>query len=281
MTTRPSPDPQKNAGSAFVTFRRCLRDNKIFFETIAATLLGMMAIIVSVMQIAQSSWQSHVSNQIAQDSISIASSQKTLAEKQTELLDLQTKIALQEVIPQFVITADQVTDDTGFATDDRLVVRNIGGVVRELHCEHAVFLDIKLYYRTPREGKPIKKWIALNNYYAATLHDARGEGPVLTLVGENNNKLAVQLKRDFAQQAEANGMFGSAERRRYLRLKYRDMLGNEHDDFYFVPMIFGAHHLTPEEGESQFDAFHEVVREGRLVEFVGLTAEQLFEEAKK
>lgn len=73
--------------------RQWLTGNKIFFETIAAFLLSAMAIIVSLVQL-------------------------DIASKQTQMLDLQTKIALQQILPQFVIKAVQILDETGYASDD-------------------------------------------------------------------------------------------------------------------------------------------------------------------
>lgn len=271
---------QRKDKRTFDKVRRWLTNNLVVFETIAASLLAAMAIIVSVVQMAQTSRQNQLANELAKNSNELAETQAELAAKQTELFDLQTKIALQQVLPQFVISAKQIADETGFATEDKIVVRNAGGVVRELHCEHAVFLEVEIYYRNPHEGGPIKKRLPLNGYYAATVHNPEGEGQVLTLLGNKNNKRAVNLDRDFGILAEANGLYGFTKLLRYVRLRYRDMLGEQHEDFYYVPLIFGAHKLTEEEGKLAFDTHSKGIRDLQILEFKQLTPEIILQKVK-
>lgn len=260
--------------------RRCFKANKIFFETLAACLLSFMAIVVSLLQVIQNRSQNQFANNLAKNSNELARIQADSAAKQTELLDLQTKIAMQQVVPQFVIAAKQIADESGFATEDQIVVRNVGGVVRELYCDDAVFLEVELYHQNPREGNPIKKRLPLNGYYAAIVHNPEGQGQVLTLIGNKNNKRAIDLERAFGKLTESNGLFGFTELRRYLRLRYRDMLGEHHEDFFYVPLTFGAHKLTEEEGKLEFDEHSKGIGSLQILEFEQLTPEIVLQKAR-
>jgi hypothetical protein len=253
--------------------RGCLNTNKVFFETLAASLLAVMAIIVSLAEIRQYDRQNQFANQLTIKSNEIADSQNKLMAKQTELIELQSQIALQELVPQFVITAKQIPDETGYAVDDSIFVQNLGGIVREIDCYHAVFLEVEFYHQDPKKGEPKKKWMPLVGYYVASVPNPVGKGEVWVLMGNRNNERAVNLDRDFGKLAEKHGLIGFAKVYRYLRLKYRDMLGNQQTDYYYVPMIFGAYKITAQEGESIFNTH----RLAKWIEFTTLTASDLIE----
>ena len=238
------------------TIRRWLTENKIFFETIAASLLSVMAIIVSLVQL-------------------------DIASKQTQLLNLQTKIALQQILPQFVIKAVQILDETGYASDDRLIIKNVGGIVKELKSEHAVFFEVEIYFRGGLNGDPVTLEIPITGYYDATMHNPEGQGKVITLIGYKNNQRAAQIERDFRKYTEAKGLYGFIQIHRYVRLIYKDMLGDEHVDYYFVPLIYGAHLLSQEEGRTIFETYKQSIRDGKILEFDKLTSAQILERVQK
>ncbi len=243
--------------------KKWLIDNKIYFETIAAALLALMALIVAI------------------QANKITKYQTDLVVKQTELIELQTNIELQQVLPQFVIQAIQIMNpSTGYAEDDELSIKNVGGLVKELHSKTAIFLNVELYYEDPRKGDPINKSIPINGYYAATEYNAQGQGQVLTLVGYKNNKCASDLKKIFTEFAKNNEMYGFLNLDRYLRLNYKDMLGKSHIAYFHVPLIYGARSLDPSEGEVRFNEHNDAVRNNTLLSFDDLTPEIIFNAVK-
>src|SRR5437879_4201252 len=90
--------------------RQSLKRNKVFFETLAATLLSLMAIVVSIVQI-------------------------FLAVKQNKLTQTQTEIARTQVSPQYVVTLKQSYDPVAQKyIEDEIVATNQGGLVQDLEC---------------------------------------------------------------------------------------------------------------------------------------------------
>jgi len=101
-------------------FRDWLGSNKVFFETIAATLLSVMAVIVSLVQ-------------------------TKMVTRQTDLLALQTRLAEAQALPQFELVIDQRFNDlTSKFDDDYLIVTNRGGPVHETDIDTAYFLVITM-----------------------------------------------------------------------------------------------------------------------------------------
>lgn len=75
--------------------REWLTKNKIFFDTIMASFLATMAIIISI--------------------------------NQTKLTNLQTKIALYNSLPQFIINAKQIYDnESKYVNEEVLTIKNSG-----------------------------------------------------------------------------------------------------------------------------------------------------------
>lgn len=123
--------------------------------------------------------------------------------------------------------------------------------------------------------------IPINGYYDATLHNPEGQGQVITLIGYKNNQRLAQIERDFRKYTETMGLYGFIQIHRYVRLIYRDLLGDEHVDYYFVPLIYGAHLLSEDEGISIFEAYNQSIREGKILEFDKLTSAKILERVQE
>ena len=196
-----------------VTLRSSLRRNKIFFETVAASLLSLMAVIISVAQI-------------------------FISVKQNALTSMQAEIARAQAMPQFVIAARQVMDSlTGKVREDAIDVNNRGGIVRDLLCNTAVFFNVEL---TSQSGNGKKEELPVNGYYGSTMYTAEGTGQVLQIQGYLNHERLSKLRENFMTLAYQNKSYANVEVRRYLRLYYTDILGKEHVDYYYVPIIYGG-----------------------------------------
>lgn len=239
-----------NHETRVIILRDFLHRNKIFFETVAASLLSLMAIIISAAQI-------------------------FISVKQNALTAMQTEIARQQVMPQFVIAARQVIDTLdGKIKEDAIYVNNRGGIVRDLFCNTAVFFDVEF---TPELGEQKKIELSVNGYYGSMMNTAEGTGQVLTIEGYHNSEKLSQIRKAFTRLAEEKKAFANIEVRRYLRLYYRDILGKEHVDYYYVPLIYGGSAIETREGEKIFEKRNSAVKNLSIVEFDKLTAENLFQ----
>lgn len=193
---------------------------------------------------------------------------------------IQAEVSLRAVMPQFVLIAQQIKSEvTADYEDDQLTVTNSGGIVRELDCEAAVFLKVELFYRDPSKGEPIRTMLPVNGYYSGCLYNPQGSGQVVTLVGHKNYKRALSLQRELGSLAEAQGMIGFCELVRCVKLRYVDILGKGHLDYYDVPLIFGGRKLTASEGEACFRAYSRGERARTSLDFDGITAEAVLSAA--
>jgi hypothetical protein len=243
--------PTGEARAARVELTRAfLEKNKIFFETIAATLLGLMAIILSIAQI-------------------------VVANRQNYLTGLQADIAIQQTLPQFVIAARQIIDsESKRATEDKIYVDNKGGIVQNLNCNAAVFLEIE----TVRSNKPIKKEIVINGYYSGMGFTNTGTGTVLVMEGYRNNERMSQLEKEVNSIGVDNN-FIKMDLKRYLRLTYQgfrfDARTSFQSRYYFVPLIYGGRELSDKEGNEIFSKYDTAIKNGNHIEFDDLNAKSI------
>jgi hypothetical protein len=117
-----------------------------------------------------------------------------------------------------------------------------------LECENAVFLKISLF------GAPQNRdmRIAVDRYYLATKYTGNVTGLMMVIEGDNNNYKVHQLGKDLNQILAESEKGGSVEVERYVRLKYRDALGDIHLKVYEVPLIYGAKFVPGLEGSDIF-----------------------------
>jgi hypothetical protein len=120
-----------------------LNATEIYFKTLAAFLLGAMAVIVSYYQYSTSSEQTKLIGRQTE----IADAQKTLTEKQTELAKLQTDIAQVQVSPRFAFTLE--------GPPSHFYVHNLGLPTKALEGKCVVYVTFK------NKGKTLE----LKNYY--------------------------------------------------------------------------------------------------------------------
>jgi hypothetical protein len=239
---------QATNASRYIKTHDFLTKNKIFFETIAASLLSLMAIIISVAQIG-------------------------IATKQNNLTELQAKIAIQQAIPQFVVTARQIYDEkVQKVTENEIYVRNQGGIVQDLESDTAVFMSVTFVTKS-WEQKTVE--IPLNGYYIGkTCTSREGTGLVLLIQGYKNQEREIQLKDDFRRLARERGNSGAVEIKRYLRLTYRDIFGKKYTKYYFIPLVPGGEMIEEDKGKAIFERHKKnSTQEG----FVSLTASKLLD----
>ena len=183
-------------------------------------------------------------------------SQNELIIKQNSAIDRQTKIVKTEVMPQLVIDAAQLKlNGEERASTDRITVVNRGAVITEVHSSFCVFFRLSLVPKSPthpRFGNKIEKVVPVNGYYDGTAVSPNGIGQLLQIDGIRNNIRRSDLARAFVQLAKEKGYYGELRVQRFLRLAYRDQLGERHEEYFYIDVIQGSERLLVEDGKRKF-----------------------------
>ena len=232
------------------TVRRCLKLNKVFFETIAATCLAAAAIIVAVVQADIAAHQGRISEK-----------QNTLIDKQNSLVDIQARIAEAQAMPTFDIKiVQELNQATGRADKYILTIDNSGGPIRELD-SHAVYI-VNISSASP--GPPIKEaslQFYVDDYYAAKAKTVISKGHLVTFWGSNNNLGFVTFSAALRSAAKLNGwLYANTEENTFLHIEYKDILNRVHVEYYEVEPVLGSRSLSNDEGAKIFQAAEKMRR---------------------
>jgi hypothetical protein len=226
--------------------RGWLNNNKIWFETLTASLLSLMAVIVSV-------------------------AQSCTASKQTELMSLQTQIAEAQALPQFEVALNPKFNDATRKYDDYiLVVSNHGGPIFDFSAEAAYFIQVTI----PGANFGVMKAdIPVDGYFTASFVSAANTGELVTMVGNHNNARAVEIQQDIRQAADARQWgFANMDEQVVTRFSYRDMLNRQHEDYYEAHFAGGGSRMPSEIGKARFAKWEAAPR----VKFSSVRADDFF-----
>jgi hypothetical protein len=209
-----------------------LKANKIWFETVAASLLSAMAIVVSVQQ-------------------------SRMASKQTELLSFQTRIAEAQSLPQFEIAIRQKSNKaTGKSDGNLLVINNRGGTVHDFKADVAYFLVLTAY---SGEGVDIsREEVATTGYFTDRVLSAAGIGELVTMSGDHNSARTNELRVALAKlvNAKKDFWFVLLDDQIVVRLSYSDILDRSHEEYYEAQLRGGGLRLLDDYGQAQFSIWH-------------------------
>jgi hypothetical protein len=207
-----------------------LRQNKILFETVTATLLAVMAVTVGI-------------------------AQYVTASRQTSLTELQARIAEAQALPRFEIAARQILGDSGIFEEDRLVVENNGGPVREFSAQSLIVMEVDVGFGVPIRSRKLE--IAFNDYYTAQGVSAAGTGVLTTFRGpKDNHRRFVTMTRDLHEAARTRKWdYANASLTKTVMLSYRDLLGRAHTDYYRAAHVGPGYRLEDAAGKAVFDRF--------------------------
>lgn len=234
--------------------RDWLKDNKIFFETVAAFALSVMATIVSVAQL-------------------------VLVRQQNELISLQTQVAEAQALPSFEIGTRQIRNpDSGKFDDDRLEIKNDGGAIHDFSASVAEFLFINAY--RPRTDALVRKIeIPFSGFYNSQGVSAAGKGILTTFFGYRNNATLIELTRKATSVAQDRGWDTTLLNQKiFLRLVYRDILNRQHYDYFEVANVGAAVQIETSVGAARFKAWDEAPRK---VDLSQLTPEFLIDSLER
>jgi len=228
-----------------------LERNKIFFETIAAVLLGIMAVILSVQ-----------SNNISTQT--------------NKIINYQTEIMRTEHLPILHLEVELVYDTLKeFFANDKLVISNVGAPLSEFSCRNVEFFEANY----GKLGDMKIASIPLNAYYGVTMITNKPTGVLATLVNLHtsggNNRKAFETSRSFARFAEQRDAYGFADIRRYVKVSFKDVFGETHDEFYLANS-FGANKLSDAVGMKIFEDYESKFENSLFIEFSKVTPELLY-----
>lgn len=229
--------------------RAWLTDNKIWFETLTASLLSLMAVIVSV-------------------------AQSCTASRQAELTSLQTQIAEAQALPQFeVALRPRLNDATGKFDDYVLVVNNRGGPIHDFAAEAAYFIQITI----PGEGLSLLKAdVPVNGYFTASFISVASTGELVTMVGNHNNARTAEIQQELRQAADAKHWgFANMDEQVIVRFRYRDLLDRQHEDYYEAHPVGGGSRVPEQIGRARFAKWEATPR----LELSRIRADDLFRNA--
>ncbi|CAG36308.1 hypothetical protein [Desulfotalea psychrophila] len=222
---------------------------KFYLQTVTATVLAIMAILVSF-------------------------SQCSISKEQTKLLNVQTKIAKKQISPVFTISAKQLKDDIpGIYSEDKIFIENNGFIISDFHYNSLVLIDIELS-KTPNVQK--KKTYSLIGYYRAGYMTAKGSGLLATIFGKNNNLQLSQLDEQYSGICQKNDESCFINLRRYLKVRYKNAFDEQITEYYIVPLIYGGKKLSLDEGERLFRRYDDNVDRDTCLEFNKLTSEIIY-----
>lgn len=210
--------------------RDWLNANKIYFETVTASLLSLMAIVVSI-------------------------EQNLTTSQQTELLALQTRIVEAQALPQFEMELRQILNKaTGNFDDNHLVISNHGGPVHDFNADVAYFIKTDVE-RTP--AKELKTDIPINGYFTADLISSNSNGVLVTMIGDHNNAMFVTLEHGILAKADAKKLdFALLDEQFVVCLRYKDLMDRQHEDYYEVRPIYGGTRMKDEVGKARFSRWN-------------------------
>lgn len=230
--------------------RICLERNKVFFETIAASLLSVMAIIVGYVQYVN-------------------------MDEQTSLLAMQTEYARLNLMPSFLIAThlSKNPPDGQFYNDDTLSIDNNGAQVDQFTAGAAVYMSAKATDPTHHSTTTLS--FVVNGYYSTHFVSVAGSGRLVTLVGPNNNQRFVTLDRACASIAKERDLYLELELRRFVRISYVDRLNTPHTEYFSIQPLYGATRISDSDGTSRMSGISKAVGTDQFIDIDTITADEL------
>lgn len=221
--------------------RNWFSKNKVFFETITATLLSTAAIIVSVVQIG--------------------------------LHNNQISIEKQLALPQWTINSVlQSSEDGNNQKTEVIQIENKGGIAHDFSCYTAVFYQTILVGGMPVHN--VEVWVPVSNYLVIFSEPENLTGLIYSSYTPGNFTEYARVDREYLDVTEEKESIGYIEKLIFVRISYEDIFGERHIDYYQV-FLGGNIKLSSEHGESVFDLYNESFF-GERVPMYEITGEYLY-----
>jgi len=215
----------------FIAFRKCLDRNKVFFETISATLLGVMALCL-ILQ----------SNRISKYQAQLAKSQIELSQQLADR-DMTTHL------PEFHLSMKHVVEEPiGHCIEDRILIYNEGAPLYDLDPRFIVFIKVE----TGMLGEQRTAFVPIHGYYFNLFRTGKATGLVATIAGDRNRVGLYELDQAFSAYAKAKGDIGFISIERFIRIRYQDKFGSSNEAFFSID-AFRHKKLADEDGIRWFE----------------------------
>jgi len=234
--------------------RQWLTENKVFFETIASVLLGLMSIIVSLVALRLSSYQA-------------------------QLTESQIALSKQQQLPIITLNEHLIFDDKSSSfTRKQLVISNIGPPLKEFSYEHAEFMKLTSQLSNHKFASVL---VPLNGYYDTGVLTHEPVGKLATLsssIAEGNHSKAVDVIWAFSSLIEEEKRQGYGDVMSYVAVRYKDIWGESHEDVYLASN--GGARLSSAEGREIIEAKSEGFKKQNYVELQTVTPQILYQKWK-
>jgi len=164
------------------------------------------------------------------------------------IADNQTMIMKEQALPQFRINKIQIyNEEIGKYTDDNIVIYNQGGILYDFSHKTAVYMNLQ--YKN-KDNLYQTKRIPLKDYYKFNSVTGNGKGLLVTIGGNQNHQKIVD--------AESNNNYSiQIDIKQYVNLNYKDIFGEYHTDYYYIPAVGWSNQLSHENGKEIFKKYEE------------------------
>jgi hypothetical protein len=227
---------RKRIEAFFGKIRDWLNLNKVFFETLAATTLTIMA-------------------------VTLARSQLKVAREQTEYLQQQIFIQRAQTMPQIIVTQEGVDSMTEMA-EEKIFIYNQGNIARDIdvmsRCTLVIFTT---------DG--LRKTIPIADYYGEPEFTQNSTGLLATINNEKMFAKVVEIENEIRHLSwKDNGIrdFGIS---RNIMVYYTDIFGGSHREFFYINPVFGAQLSDESVERDYFDGF------GSMPNFTSITVDDI------
>jgi hypothetical protein len=224
--------------------KKWLTENKIFFETIAAVLLSIMAI--------------------------------TMAYWQYQIGKLQADIARIGAIPQINILRTKEKTRADFFGNEYVLVKNEGGIAKYINVEVATFLDVSAV-KPSRPVTLINKSIPIVEYFTGTALTGQTKDTLATVIGSQNSERLFNLRRSaYGKQEEYESI--NIELKVYAKVNYTDIFGERYERFFIVEPVNGGIELPQKQGEQVFADWKQSIRQKSTIDFTKIDLNYLLKD---
>lgn len=207
-----------------------LESNKIFFETILAVLLAIMAI--------------------------------TLTMNSNEIASHEIELKKMENQPLLKFNVDLSEFDSENYRKDQLKISNIGTPPIDFKIDDMIFLNI--VYEN-EDGKFERALIPINGYYGISFPSGNLTGNLINFQGQRfydenygNYKQIIIADDEFKDFSIKKNSTGHIYIMRFVKFEYKDIFENIHEEIYYVdPIGFGTHKLTKNEEKIISDYYYD------------------------
>lgn len=228
--------------------KKWLIDHKIYFETIAATALTAMAVLVSF-------------------------SQLVVANKQNSIAETQLLLAQEAAKPRIHAVLKQIKNpESGFYDEEELHIYNLGSPALSAQASSATWLLVELH---PRSGNApsTKIKVALNGYFSGTGVTQSPKDLMFVMRGYKNNQIMASFERAFRELAQERDYFGFVSLLQFIRVSYHNSLNQEGEQYFLVKPLQGSQEIAKEIGKQEFKEHFDALGTVRSIDFTALSAE--------